>query len=58
MSDDFPFCATEEEDGSMTLRWDKEHPMTSIFNSWTEQDFINMLIAAATDTMERGKQAT
>lgn len=44
---DFPFFVTEEEDGSFTFEWDKNHPVTSAFNDWTEQDFIDMLIDAA-----------
>lgn len=50
---DFPFYVTMEEDGSMTFSWDEEHPVTSVFNNWTEQDFTKMLLAAATDTLEK-----
>lgn len=58
MNDDFPFYVVEEKDGSMTLHWDSKHPATSVFNAWTEQDFIDMLVAAATDALEKVKQAT
>jgi hypothetical protein len=44
---DFPFWCTEEEDGSLTMNWDENHPITSVFNDWTEQQFIEMLIKRA-----------
>ncbi len=50
---DFPFYVTEEEDGSWTFEWDRDHPATSVFNDWTEQDFADMLINAAKETIER-----
>ena len=50
---DFPFYVTEEEDGSWTFDWDPDHQITSAFNDWTEQDFVDMLIDAAKRTIER-----
>ena len=50
---DFPFYVTEEEDGSLTFDWDANHPITSVFNDWTEQDFTDMLIDAAKEVLER-----
>ena len=44
---DFPFAVTEEEDGSLTFHWDEHHPVTCVFNDWTEDDFINMLSDSA-----------
>jgi len=52
---DFPFSVTEEEDGSWTFDWDPNHPVTCVFNDWTEQDFSEMLISAAEETIERLK---
>jgi hypothetical protein len=40
----FPMLITEEEDGSFTIQWDENHPVTSMFNTWTEEDFTNMII--------------
>lgn len=44
---DFPLLVTEEEDGSFTLEWDENHPATSVFNNYTEKDFIDMMSDAA-----------
>lgn len=46
---DFPFWVTIEEDDSITIEWDKSHTVTSIFNSWTEDQFINMFTSFALD---------
>lgn len=43
---DLPLSVTEEEDGSFTIEWDENHPVTSVFNSWTEDDFINAIRSA------------
>lgn len=40
---DFPLNVTEEKDGSFTFEWDENHPVTSIFNSWTEKDFLEAI---------------
>jgi hypothetical protein len=34
---------TENEDGSLTISWDENSPEESIFNDWTEEDFINAI---------------
>lgn len=44
---DFPFYVVEHEDDVMTFYWDSDHPTTSVFNDWTEQDFIDCLTTAA-----------
>ena len=48
----FPFAVFEEQDGSFTMYWDEDHPVTSVFNTWTEDDFINMLMDACTRELE------
>lgn len=50
---DFPLYVTEEEDGSLTFDWDPDHPVTSVFNDWTEQDFIDMLTKAAEEVIAK-----
>ena len=50
---DFPFEVIEEEDGSFTFKWDENHPVTSVFNDYTEDDFIEMLRNAANNTIEQ-----
>lgn len=54
---DFPFVVTEEQDGSLKIEWDKSHPVTSVFNSWTEKDFRDMLERAARKVIERHEQS-
>jgi len=31
---------TKEPDGSLTISWDENDPQESIFNNWTEEDFV------------------
>lgn len=58
MSDaEFPLYVTEEEDGSLTFTWDENHPVTCVFNDWTEEDFIEMLLEAAKETIAKHEAA-
>lgn len=50
--EEFPFFVTEEEDGSLTFAWDEKHPVTSIFNDWTEEDFKNMILKGCAHVLE------
>ena len=34
---------TQESDNQFTISWDENDPYESIFNDWTEQDFIDYL---------------
>jgi hypothetical protein len=34
---------TQREDGSFDISWDKNDPVESMLNEWTEQDFINAI---------------
>jgi hypothetical protein len=34
---------TEEQDGSLTISWDENDPKESMFNTWTEEDFLNAI---------------
>lgn len=34
---------TENEDGSFNISWDENSPTESIFNDWTEEDFIRAI---------------
>ena len=34
---------TENDNGTFTISWDENDPQESIFNTWTEQDFINAI---------------
>ena len=34
----------ENEDKSFTISWDETSPTESIFNTWTEEDFIKVIM--------------
>ena len=34
---------TEKEDGSFDIEWDQNDPRESIFNHYTEEDFIRVI---------------
>ena len=34
---------TENDNGMFTISWDENDPLESVFNDWTEEDFIQML---------------
>lgn len=48
---DFPFWVVEEDDGSLTFHWDENHPITSVFNTWTDKDFTEMLCNKAEEVI-------
>jgi hypothetical protein len=50
--EEFPFFVTEEEDGSITFTWDKNHPVTSVFNEWTKEDFKDMILEECARVLE------
>ncbi|MFZ9341997.1 MAG: hypothetical protein ACO24P_00150 [Candidatus Nanopelagicaceae bacterium] len=33
----------ENEDGSLTIEWEPDHPFASIFDEWTEDDWIEAI---------------
>jgi len=35
---------TENEDKSFTITWDETSPTESILNTWTEEDFIKVIM--------------
>jgi hypothetical protein len=35
---------TEEADGSLTITWNENDPVESQLNTWTEQDFIDVIM--------------
>lgn len=34
---------TEKADGSFDISWDEKDPVEKILNTWTEQDFVNVI---------------
>lgn len=45
----------KEENGSFTISWDENDPQESIFNTWTESDFINAITNYLDELKEKGK---
>lgn len=43
---------TENSDGSFTISWDHNDPQESIMNTWTEQDFIDTITEALTNSYD------
>lgn len=46
----------EEDDGTLTISWDKNDPVESILNTWTEQDFINAIMEECEKSKENQKK--
>ena len=49
----FPFWVTEEENGSLTVNWDPNHAITSVFNNWTAEQFVDLFTTNAKETINR-----
>ena len=43
---------THEKDGSFTITWDENDPRESIFNTFTEQDFIEVIMKSIENCQE------
>lgn len=41
---DFPMTIDMDDNGNLTIEWDEKHPVTKVFNTWTEQDFIDAIM--------------
>jgi len=42
---------TEKQDGSFTIDWDPNDPVESVFNTWTEEDFIQCIADSAREIL-------
>jgi len=42
-TNDFPLTVTDNSNGTFTLEWDENHPVTAVMNSWTEEDFHKVI---------------
>ena len=49
--DDLKLDVTVNEDGSFTIEWDEDHPCAEPLNTWTEEDFIEMIRKACEDEL-------
>lgn len=45
----------QEEDGSFTIDWDSNDPEESMLNSWTEEDFVNVICESLNDRKRSSK---
>lgn len=54
----FPFLVEIEDDQSITLNWDETHPVTSIFNEWTADDFTDFLTKIAKKVLMESDEIT
>lgn len=41
----------EREDGSFDISWDPNDPVESVLNTWTEQDFIDAIMAKCEEVL-------
>lgn len=48
-------CKETEEGFEIT--WDPDDPIESVFNTWTEEDFIRVIMEAANSVIEEHNQA-
>lgn len=46
----------ETEDG-FEITWDPDDPVESVFNTWTEQDFINVIMAECNRVIEEHEKS-
>ena len=44
---------TENDNGTFTISWDENDPLESVFNDWTEKDWIKMLTDAADEILTK-----
>ena len=40
-----------EDSDTLTIHWDENDPTESMFNDWTEEDFLTLFRERATDTI-------
>ena len=43
----------EEPDGSLTITWDQNDPIESQLNTWTQQDFIDVITTKCNETLNK-----
>lgn len=47
---------TENEDKSFTITWDETSPTESILNTWTEDDFIKVIMERIEELKDNERQ--
>ena len=48
-NDKLPLTVDMNEDGTITFNWDSDHPVTSLMNHWTDEDFVRALEMGLTE---------
>jgi hypothetical protein len=46
----------ENQDGSFEISWDPNDPVESIFNTWTEEQFIDAIMQRVNEVSEHDEQ--
>ena len=47
----FPMHVSVTDD-EITIEWDENHPKTSAFNTWKEEDFMNCIMKYAQEVID------
>ena len=50
-SPDFPLTVEDNGNGSFTIEWDHEDPLTNALNEWTEEDFMRAISQGIDDEL-------
>ena len=46
----------ENEDGSLEISWNPNDPVESVFNTWTEEQFIDAIMKRANEVLEQNEE--
>ena len=57
-NNNLPVEVFENEDGSFTIEWDGDDPRTSLLNTWSEADFVEMIRKACEDELIEYEERT
>lgn len=50
-SPDFPLTVEDNGNGSYTIDWDPDDPLTTALNEWTEEDFMRAIAQGIDDEL-------
>ena len=46
----------ENEDGSFEISWDPNDPVESIFNTWTKEQFIDVIMKGVNNILDKNEK--
>lgn len=46
---------TQREDGTFDISWDSNDPAERLLDTWTEQDFIDLIVVKCPETLGEGE---